>query len=648
MRDASHAPRASGSAADEAPWEDTSRPLSERPPGIWNDHPVVRVLMVEDSVGDARLIREILNRDSFAAFELKHAGRLDEALRHLAMESFDAVLLDLGLPDASGREALDSILETVRDTAIIVLTGRREGALASEAVQRGAQDYLVKGQECGRSLSKSIRYAVGRTQAKQSIERLAFHDALTGLPNRRLFRYALGRAVAKARRASTGIALFFLDLDNLKSVNDAYGHQAGDELLKATALRLEEVTRESDTVARVGGDEFALVCPDTAGRQGAIVLARKILGALQAPVVINGRRLPATASIGVALYPDDGGEPEELLSHADRYMYEAKNRGGNGIHMGVPARTVPRPARFDPGPALARALNRGDLELHYQPQVDLRTGTVVALEALARWKVPRRGWVPPTEFIRVAEDTGLIDALGERVLRTACMQARAWEEAASILPRIAVNISVLQLRRADLKEKVKRILDETALDPRRLELELTEGVGYEERNSVRALRRLKSLGIRLALDDFGRGAAGFSALKLCPLDTIKIDQLFVRGIGANPPDEGLVAAIIELAHGLGLSVTAEGVESAVQMEFLQKHGCDQAQGHFFSPPLKAEEVGLHLSERKERWWSRKGSGRAGVAGWDLSLVKASSLRNTGGRNHDLRRRQPRAAGHSPR
>lgn len=595
--------------SDESPGA-LGRVVSESRRGARSPHPTRRLLLVEDCPGDARLVREALDRDDSTGFELIHAERLEAAVQLLGEGSFDLVLLDLGLPDAQGLEAFDSILEAAGETAIIVMSGRQEDVLAIETVQRGAQDYLVKGRESIRSLTRAIRNAIGRNQARQSIRHLAFHDGLTGLPNRRLFRYVLSRAVVKARRDGKRFTLFFLDLDNFKTVNDKYGHGAGDALLRATAQRLGEATRESDTVARLGGDEFALVCPDTAGPEDVAVLVRKILRSLRAPVALSGRTLKTSASIGAALYPDDGEDPEDLLCHADASMYLAKQQGGNRFQSGAPGEIALSNERADLGPALSRALDRAELEVRYQPQVDVRTGAIVGLEVLARWNHPRLGWIPPAEFIRVAEETGRIGDLGEWVLRIACLQGRDWLDAGIRLPRIAVNLSTLQLRQHDLRDRVQRIIAESGLDPGLLELELTRGIRLEERESAAALVGLKSLGVRIALDDFGRGTSGFSALKTCPIDTIKIDPLFVRGLGVSSTDESLVLAMIDVSHELGKRVTAEGIESARQLDFLRRHFCDRAQGNFFSPPLTARAVGPLLGKRLGRACRWPGEGGA--------------------------------------
>ena len=428
----------------------------------------------------------------------------------------------------------------------------------------------------------------GLEAANRQLRHLATHDALTGLPNRALLEDRLTHALAHTHRDGQSFALLLCDLDRFKLINDSLGHRAGDQLLQEMARRLSSVVREIDTVARRGGDEFVLVLNPVADRSEAEAVAQRVIDALQPPVEIAGISIHASPSIGIVMCPADADTLETLYARAHAAMSAAKQRGRNsvqcytaGLNKGAPDRV-----RFES--ALHEALAGRQFELHYQPKVDMLSGSVHSAEALIRWRHPERGLVSPAEFIPLAEECGLIGAIGEWVVQEACRQGRAWQCAGLPSLRIAVNVSAAQFRAGSLTETIRRALTETEFGAQFLEVELTESALMSDpEESIRILERLSEMGILVSVDDFGTGYSSMSYLRRLPIDKLKIDRSFINEIAARPDDASIVQAIVSLAHSLRLKVVAEGVETAEQLEFLRNLACDQYQGYFFSKPLPA-------------------------------------------------------------
>jgi diguanylate cyclase (GGDEF)-like protein/PAS domain S-box-containing protein len=436
-----------------------------------------------------------------------------------------------------------------------------------------------------------------RRQAEEEARSLAFFDSLTGLPNRRLLLDRLHQALAQARREGSLVGLAFLDLDHFKTINDTLGHASGDALLRAVAERLRECVRRSDTVARLGGDEFVLVLPCLEHPDAAAAIARKVQEIFVQPFHLGGREIFATTSIGLALYPLDAGEGEELLSRADMAMYQAKEGGRNLFRFYAPQMNEEATRRLALGNELHRALRRGELSLFFQEKVRLETGAIIGLEALLRWRHPERGVLPPAEFLPLAEESGLILLIGEWVLRTACAQGVAWQRMGLPPLRIAVNVSARQLRHGDLVEMVRRVLEQTGLPPTCLELEFREESLMEETaRSPETLAALRELGVGCALDDFGTGLSAIGGIRTLPLDRLNIHHSLIHNFAAAE-DAGLIRGIVSLAHNLRLQVIAEGVETEEQISFLQGLGCDEVQGCYFRLPLPAEEMTELLQAR---------------------------------------------------
>jgi diguanylate cyclase (GGDEF)-like protein/PAS domain S-box-containing protein len=678
-----------------------------------------RLLLIEDSPGDARLLREMVDEEQESTTDVTHVECLREAEEFLSNTEVDIVLLDLGLPDAKGLTALRRTQTAAPRVPLVVLTGTDDETLAAEAMRAGAQDYLIKGRIESRGLLRALRYAIERklleedlflakeraqvtlgcigdavictdnlgnitflnpvaekmtgwssveaigrpmfeifrtkramtgvpseTTAELAILQIramhlpsscilirrdghdiaiensiapihdrsgkamgavivcrdvtesqamarqiahsAEHDDLTGLPNRLLLTDRLSQAINTARRHDTRIAVLALDLDGFKHINDSLGHSAGDKLLQYIAHRLVNCVDSADTVSRHGGDEFVVLLSDVQQPESAAVMASKLLAAVAAPLTIEQHELHITTSIGVSVYPDDGADAETLIKNADTAMYQAKENGRRGFQFFKAAMNARAVERQFIEEHLRRALVHQEFTLYYQPKVHLATGMITGAEALVRWNHPERGLLAPVDFIPIAEDCGLIVPIGKWVVREACRQARAWLDAG--LPRltIAVNISAIEFRDGNFLDSLFATLDTTGVDPSTLELELTESVFMKDVESTAAiLQSLRQRGVRVAIDDFGTGYSSFSYLRKFPIDTLKIDQSFVRQIIAGSDDAAIVTAVISMARTLRLWVIAEGVERQEELEFLRTQHCDDAQGYLFSKPVPA-------------------------------------------------------------
>ncbi|HLH09709.1 MAG TPA: EAL domain-containing protein [Terriglobales bacterium] len=434
-----------------------------------------------------------------------------------------------------------------------------------------------------------------RKSAEARIQFLAYYDSLTGLPNRTLLKDRLAKAVATAKRHRDKVAVLFLDLDRFKYINDSLGHSFGDLLLQELSTRLQTWAREQDTVARLGGDEFVVVLSSIKDTADAAIAAERIIKAVTREFVLRGQVLNVTCSIGISMFPDHGEDVETLIKNADAAMYCSKDGGRNTFRFFNSEINVQVSERLQLENSLHTALERQQLFLMYQPEIDVLTGSVTACEALLRWKHPELGMVPPDKFIKIAENSGLIIPIGEWVLRTACAQARQWQTESSAIP-VAVNVSAVQFRQDGFADMVKQVLHDTGLDPGLLELELTETLLLSNEDVMfRVLGQLQAMGLRLAIDDFGTGYSSLSYLKQFPVSKLKIDRSFIRDLGQSNDDEAITAAIIHMAKCLNLKVTAEGVETQSQLALLREHACDQVQGFLFSKPVIAEHVNETLA-----------------------------------------------------
>lgn len=598
----------------------------------------IHVLLIEDNLGDARLISLMLAAAENMIFQLTWHETLNSGLAYLRDNQVDVLLLDLGLPESCGLQTLALARSKVANMpTLVILSGLSDEAIALQAVQLGAQDYLIKGQVDSALLARSIRYAMERTRAEESLRQahaelesrvqertaelanafaalkseiaerrlaeenvlyLAHHDALTGLPNRVLLQDRLKQAIAHARRNGSQIAVLFIDLDNFKHINDSFGHHMGDRLLKAVAVRLQGCLREYDSLARFGGDEFVLCLPKLPGNTSATSVAQKIQEALVIPFDFDACQMHVSASIGISTYPQDGVTVDALMRAADTAMYHAKSNGRRNYQFFTAALNEAVKRRVELEQRLRFALAHNELELHYQPQVDLARGMIFSAEALLRWRQPGKNPVSCGQFIAIAEETGLILSLGEWTLRQACSELKRWHEAGHLDMHVAVNLSPRQFCQPGFHDAIKAIIVEAGVPPHSVDLEITEGV-FLERNdhNLTALQELSEFGVQLSVDDFGTGYSSLAYLMLFPVNTVKIDQSFVSKINADRNATALVAAIISMAHSLGLKVLAEGVETVEQVCFLQSHGCSSAQGFFYSRAVSGNDFEFLLNNR---------------------------------------------------
>lgn len=556
--------------------------------------PPLRILLVEDDPAYAELTRAMLRTTSGTSLTLDHATSVHQAVEKLNDGEFDIVLLDLGLPDAQELEALNSLVGAAPDLPLVILTGTENEVLALQAVKGGAQDYLIKGQATPELLVRAIRYAIERKQSELHIRHLAFYDPLTQLPNRRLLIEHLGHALKRAARADTVVGVFFIDVDNFKQINDAFGHATGDTFLTELAARLSRALRSSDTLGRLSGDEFvAIVEAGEASELGAV--ANALQRSVKAPFTTPHGELFATLSIGVSSCPADGEEVGELLRNADHAMYRAKAQGRDTVCVFAASSDSSRKFPLTFTSALRRAAERGELMVHYQPLVNLHTDMVDGLEALVRWQHPVRGVIPPSDFIHLAEESDLILNIERWVLHTAMTETAA--NPVTRLMRVAVNLSRRHFDSPALVRRLRALVGEIGYDFHLLELELSEsGIMHHPDRVLDHLKACRDLGMTITIDDFGTGYSCLGLMKDFPLTSLKIDQSFVRNCSTDPVNGALVCAVISMGHALGLEVTAEGVETEAELKFLREQKCDRAQGWYFGKPVPSSELAGILAQ----------------------------------------------------
>ena len=574
---------------------------------------LVAIYIIYRQITSGRAERALRETNQFAAEIIENAGEgivvYDRKLQYLLWNRFMEDLTGVPAEDVIGKHAMD-VFPHIREQHVDELLQR---AMEGQTVSSPDIHYYIPGSnrrgwvsavyrphyDAGGNIVGAIgliRDITQRKMAEQQIEYQAYHDALTGLANRRLFQEHLTLALALAQRRRKVVAVLFLDVDHFKVVNDSLGHTVGDELLKQIAARLKAAVRDGDTVARVGGDEFTIVLQDLQRKDDAAIVAEKVLRTIAQPLEITGHRLYVTTSIGITTFPEDGEDAETLIKNADNAMYRAKADGRNTYHMSTEelSRLVAERMSLESG--LHLAIERDEFELFYQPQIDTRTMKITGMEALLRWRHPERGVISPNEFMNVAEDRGYIVVIGDWVLRTACLQAAMLREHGHDGVRVSVNLSAKQFREISLATRIEAAIREAKLDPHMLELEITESVAVENVELTLAiLTQLRSIGITIAIDDFGTGHSALNYLKRFPIDTLKIDRSFVADLPA-PDDAAIVRSVIQLAQGLKLRVIAEGVERKEQLDFLRDNGCPEVQGFYFGSPIRAADV--------EQLWTR--------------------------------------------
>jgi diguanylate cyclase (GGDEF)-like protein len=555
-----------------------------------------KLLIIDDEEPIRSLLIDLLGGD----YNCSDAGSAEEALTALADETFDLVISDIDMGGMSGLELVPRVHSLSPDTVVVMISGNSDIEFAIEALRVGAFDYISKPIDI-RHVEASVERALNhhellkekrryKEQLEYLLQQRTYYDTITQLPNRALFEDRLTQAVGIAKATNQSLGVLFISLDQFKKVNDSLGHGPGDTLLREFAERLKSCIGNSDTVARFGNDEFALLRTGIDGTTDVIETIASLYQVLKFSFDLPGHELVATASVGVSLFPMDGEDPQTLLKNAGAALYKAKRSGGANYQFFTADMHELATKRLALESNLRRAIQNEELLVHYQPRVAVDSLAITGVEALVRWQHPTLGLISPSEFIPLAEDTGLIVPIGEWVLRTACLQGRRWRDQGFAPVPIAVNISARQFHDQDLAQTVIGIVEETGLSPRYLELELTESsIMQDAEFAARMLSRLKHMGISISIDDFGTGFSSLASLKRLPIDALKIDQSFVREAPSDPDDTALVMAIITLGHNLRLKVIAEGVETEEQLKFLQLLRCDEIQGNFFSKPLSAEK-----------------------------------------------------------
>ncbi|MES2125725.1 MAG: EAL domain-containing protein [Pseudomonadota bacterium] len=566
--------------------------------GQSNGDEVAQVLIVDDDRSTRSTLRYTLQRDGFRVEEAADGA---QALTMLKRFHPDVILMDAVMPVMDGFTACQRLQEIpgAAKIPVLMITALEDNSSVERAFTAGASDYIPKPIHYA-VLSQRVRRIIEANRAEKRIRHLAYNDLLTGLPNRTLFFDLLGQSVEQARKDHAQLAVLFMDLDRFKYVNDNLGHDVGDRLLVAVAQRVRRAVRSVDVVARLGGDEFTVVLSEIDGPAPAAAAAQNICRVLSAPFQIDGHDIFVTSSVGIAMYPHDGHDVPTLVKHADNAMYRAKKTNtGFQFYEASMEQSISEHVRLESD--LRRALEHNELEVYYQPQARVGDQQVIGMEALVRWRHATRGNVSPVEFIPLAEETGLINPLGDWVLRTACTQLKQWLDGGMQPLRVAVNLSVRQLLQKHFAASVEAVLAETGLPPHLLELEITESTLMEHaQDTLQALDRLRKLGVRLSIDDFGTGYSSLSYLKRFPVDIIKIDRSFVRDVPHDVDDAAIVTGIIALAHSLRLEVVAEGVETEAQLNFLRGQNCDLMQGFYLSPAVPADEFAELVNSREAK------------------------------------------------
>lgn len=551
----------------------------------------VRVLFIDPEQGEYLLVAELLSHIRHVDYDLVWCHSLVKALPLLLSDEFDVALVDYYWGQDSARDLLNVTRIQACKTPIVIMTDEIEKQVAEDAIRVGAADYLIKDQIDAPLLERTLRYAIERKTMEQHLARLAHYDSLTDIPNRILFRDRLEHAILLAERDNTNFCLMFIDLNGFKQVNDNFGHDAGDEIIKVCAQRLNNCLRRSDSVARMGGDEFTLLLQNTDNNRDVALIAEKVIQAISQPTIIKGYEVVVGCSIGIAIYPQAGRDAESLFKHADMAMYKAKQDSDSNYQFFTESmnKDVKRQLRMEAD--LRLALKKQQFILHYQPRIDASTGKLVAVEALLRWNKPGTGLINASEFIATAEETGVITAIGYWVIRQACHDLKHLQSVAGYQVMMAINLSLKQFRDENLVHHVASIFNEFAVNPGDIEFEITETAFSENLDLITlCMKPLAYFGVNFLLDDFGSGHSSLLHLQRLPMSSVKIDLNYLIELNRSVVDRRLVAATIAFAQHLGKQLVIEGVETQDQLEWLIGLGCDQMQGHLFSEAVEISAV----------------------------------------------------------
>jgi len=557
-----------------------------------------RVLLVEGDPRAARMIAEMLRVIWSEGLVIAHAERLGDAAQELVINRATCVLLDLSHNGGERLAALEQVRAAAPDVPIIVLSNYVDEGIGLRALKAGAQDFLVKTELHPALLSRAVTYAIERKRTEVELAHQALHDPLTALPNRALFLDRLGVALDRSRRTNLPVAVLFLDVDKFKLINDSLGHSAGDRVLVGLADRLREMLRPMDTMARFGGDEFTFVFEGIESEQEAVMIVERISRTAGLPMRLNGGEASITVSIGLAIVTDPAVPLDHVIRDADSAMYRAKRQGGSRYELFDESSRRRARERLELHNALDQAVTGDELRVHYQPRVSLAGETrLVGFEALVRWDHPERGLISPDQFIAAAEESGLIVPIGQYVLERALRQI-AQLSATRPGVTMSVNLSARQLEDPGLVTRVDRAIRSSGADPSALCLEMTEATIHRNAElATSTLQQLKAVGVKIAIDNFGTGYSSLPSLEQLPIDTLKIHQSYVAKLSREPAAAGIVRAVVELGHALGLNVVAEGVETDMQMAQLRELRCDEAQGFLFSRPVPSDQVYALLGSR---------------------------------------------------
>lgn len=560
---------------------------------------MITIILIEDNRDFFLLTRELLLGCREQHFNLIWADSIATGLSMMESKDVDLVLLDLSLADSNGISTFVDIHSSFPDIPIIILSDLEDESLAVKLMRHGAQDYLVKGHIDKYLLERSIQYSIERSKAGERLYVMAHYDPLTGLANRTLFWDMLSKSISAASRYKYLLSLLFIDLDNFKEINDQHGHLFGDQLLKAAAGRISDMVRESDIVGRIGGDEFTVLMTNVSGIQETAIIAQRILRSLQREFIINGRTLHIAASIGVALYPYDGQDPETLMQNADNAMYQIKHEGKGSYRFFTADTHSVSSSRTELKNRILRGLDHREFILHYQPAITLETGQAATLEVLLRWQEKHSTMHLPMTFIPFAEESDLIYSIGEWTLLQACKQLKSWQDQGIFPGRISLNLSPRQLAEDRFVELVKSIVGLVDIDPNLLEFEIAEKtINKDISNTIRRLNELAKMGVHLSIDDFGTGYSSTAYLQCLPIDKLKIDRSYVGALKSDNQAAEITRDIISLAHTLDLTAVAEGVETQEQLIYLTECGCDQIQGFLLCKPQSSTDMSNYLGKNK--------------------------------------------------